>query len=546
MEATWIMKSPRSLFATFLIGVAVGAPVIAIDEGGPTFFESVDVNVVNVETVVTDRHGVRVPDLSADDFQLFVDGQLTPIEFFSEIRGGDVISKQGEAGALPSVVPGRPVGTSYLVFVDEFFTIPGDRRRVLSALEDELGFLGPEDRMAVVAWDGSKVEMLSTWSQSQRDLTQALRAAAQRPSYGTRRLAELRNFEHGRGLLFNRRVSRSGSSNYLDPEERAYIDLLRSQLENGVASASASLRGFGNPPGRKVMLLLTGGWADQPAEYAVADPYRLLFEREYRFELYSPMTETANLLGYTLYPVDVAGLEASGITNTASGAFLGIFSDRDFYREQEVHYGLERIARDTGGIALINGQRDAPLGEVAADTRSYYWLGFTPTRVGDDRPHDIRVQALPKALRVRTRQGYSDLSRSQELAMATESALIFGNPAGAMALEVEIGEAVRAGWGKIELPITVRLPLSDLTLIPTGENWVGSLELRVAVQDENGNRAAVPVIPISIARIDEPQGDDLWTFQTTLKMRSRDHDMLFALHDKASGETFASNASFLR
>src|SRR4051812_30743026 len=47
-----------------------------------TFFESVDVHVVNVEVYVADRDGKRVPGLSREDFELFEDGKPVKISNF--------------------------------------------------------------------------------------------------------------------------------------------------------------------------------------------------------------------------------------------------------------------------------------------------------------------------------------------------------------------------------------------------------------------------------------------------------------------------------
>jgi len=52
------------------------------------FGEVIDVRVVNVEAVVTDKAGQRVRDLKAGDFKLRVDGVEVPIGFFSEVREG--------------------------------------------------------------------------------------------------------------------------------------------------------------------------------------------------------------------------------------------------------------------------------------------------------------------------------------------------------------------------------------------------------------------------------------------------------------------------
>lgn len=52
------------------------------------FFEALDVNLVNVEVFVTDRKGVPVTGLTADDFELLEDGRPVEISNFYAVDGG--------------------------------------------------------------------------------------------------------------------------------------------------------------------------------------------------------------------------------------------------------------------------------------------------------------------------------------------------------------------------------------------------------------------------------------------------------------------------
>ncbi|HEY4597756.1 MAG TPA: hypothetical protein VIJ02_15255, partial [Thermoanaerobaculia bacterium] len=49
------------------------------------FGEQIEVRVVNVEAVVTDRQGNRISGLKPGDFRLEVDGKAVPIEYFNEV-----------------------------------------------------------------------------------------------------------------------------------------------------------------------------------------------------------------------------------------------------------------------------------------------------------------------------------------------------------------------------------------------------------------------------------------------------------------------------
>ena len=371
----------NSILASAALAMLLLALPATAQDSAATFGETVDVRVVNVEAVVTDRDGTRVLGLTPDDFRLLVDGKEVPIDFFTEFRGGAALR---DVGSSPwDVAPVSDVqaeGTSYLVFIDDFFSIRVDRDRVLRALEGELAFLGPQDRMAIVAWDGVRAEMLSTWSSDTGQLRRVLRDAAERPAEGLRRVVERRSILTGAVFpLSTRSLGRN-----LAITERVYSEILITQLKSAVNAANATLRGFAAPPGRKVMLLTSGGWPFRPADFVTGDPIATAFDG--RFEqgpqIYGPLVETANLLGYTLYPIDAPGLEGnSGVS--AENAFFRTGWALDDDRETELHDSLRYLARETGGRALINGQRMEPLSQVSDDTRSFYWLGFTPNRSGD-------------------------------------------------------------------------------------------------------------------------------------------------------------------
>ena len=148
-----LFMSSRVL-AGLIVVLVLPLPALA-QSSTSTFGETIDVRVVNVEAVVTDRNGVRVFGLTPEDFRLLIGGKEVPIEFFTEIRGGEALR---DAGASPwDIAPiseGQTRGTSYLVFIDDFFSIAVDRNRVLRALAEQLTFLQEGDRMAIVAWDG--------------------------------------------------------------------------------------------------------------------------------------------------------------------------------------------------------------------------------------------------------------------------------------------------------------------------------------------------------------------------------------------------------
>jgi VWFA-related protein len=549
-------SGPRSSsFQTaFALAVLAGATGLSTASAArqpaspPVFTETIDVRVVNLEVVVTDRAGNRVEGLAASEFELIVDGEIVPIELFSEVREGLAVARSGADGgdatrSVPALEPGAPVGTSFLVFVDDYFSIGRDRNRVLDHLVEQLPRLGPRDRMAVVAFDGRELELLSSWSGDLPAVAQTLRQAKARPTRGLQRITELRRDAIPPSSQ-NPRFGISVLSGQLSLEERYVVGKLEDQIGRVVKAAAATLRSFASPPGRRVMLLLSGGWPFDPVENLLDDPRRPITDTQVeRGEgLFRDLSDTANLLGYTIYPVDVPGLEgiAADAAAEAPDPGVGGIGARSFIRESGIHRTAYFLAEETGGEALLNARREEVLERVTADLGSFYWLGFTPVRSGDDRRHEIEVRVTRPGLKVRTRRDYFDFSRQREVTLAVESALRFGAPPSPEPLLVQLGRGERSGLRTMQVPLVVGIPADAVTFLPGPGGFAAQVELRVAVLDESGATADTPVVPLTLQLPERPQPGTVLRYETSLKLRRQPHDIVVAVYDLATGAILSS------
>ena len=538
--------SPRCSVSVAALGCLVwsilvpSAPARAQDN---VFGETIEVRVVNLEVVVTDKKGERIHGLGAEDFELLLDGEPIDIDYFSEIDEG--VMKQGAEGevAAPGLAAGEQVPTSYLLFIDEYFSITRDRDRVLDRLIAQVRTMAPQDRMAVVRYDGVGLERLSGWTAGDA-LVDALQRAKQQKSQGLRRLMEQRPvFSPSQLDEFERGLA--GAENRLTLEERYYVERLEEQLQRVVRAGVSTMRSFAAPPGRKVMLLLSGGWPFDPVEYVVGDLQRALYEStKNRFgEVYTPLRDTANLLGYSLYPVDVPGFQ-SNVIDAETRAFEttnNSIAGRTFFREEGNHRTLLALAEGTGGRAILNSNRDRALETVVEDTRSYYWLGFQTERAGDDQRHRVEVRVKRPGLRVRTREDYFDFSRQSEVTLVVESALYFGTPPSELPLDVKLTRPKRAGLRSMKTTMEVLIPVDELTLLPGAEGWVGQVELRVAVLDRNGATTDTPVLPLTLRLADKPEGGTRLAYSTELKLRRIPQTLVVAVYDVPSGGILSSS-----
>lgn len=519
------------------------------------FGEQIDVRVVNVEAVVEDRSGKRVHGLKAEDFRIFVDGFPVEVDYFTEILENRAIEASGRE-APPGVGGGDSVPTNYVVFVDDDHTLVQFRRPVLRGLADQLDELGARDQVAVVVQSGSRLQMLSPFTADRERTREALQQLdtgkrfrgqlgssnlPRRQAAMARRVSAAIGSDVGVGLVqgddvggpFPSLSTGSGMSSALNnlpgaatarlpglqiPTSGAEAEVDRNlrELEFSVTAVNSTMQALDVPEGRKALLLLAGDW---PRGNFPARGLNIGVRSDR--EVLDRLIDTANLLGYTIYPIDEQ-------SNHPSMARWGNF---------------RYMARDTGGQAFLAGSNIEALRNASSDTANYYWLGFVPHYRRDDRAHDVQVEVLRPDLRVRSRRGYLDLSRRAEADMETQGRLLF--PGGELTrgepvLQVEVGAAKRTGVRKMRVPVTVYIPIGHFPLVPYQDQFFARLELRFAVVDRNGQQAPIPLIPINLRGRIRPAPDAVMPYNATLTLRRKPHDLVVTIHDPVSDQTVST------
>ena len=528
----------RSLAALSLV-LGLGWPFAA---GGQTpaqspppdlfFGDEIDVRVINLEVVVEDRSGNRVHGLEADDFRLLVNGIEVEVDYFTEILENRAVESR-DGGAPPAIGEGDSVPTHYLLFVDDDHTHVTFRKPVIRGFTRQLANLGLDDQVAVVVQSRRRLQVLSPFTTDRRQTRAALAELERgRPFGGLLRSPRLidrslfaENLEGGPppGARFGEDLTSVAAdlpfaSMYLPSvASEARAESLARDLEFSVIAVSSTMRSLIVPEGRKVLLLLAGDWP--------VGTFRLAGQGiglRSDWDILDGLVDTANVLGYTIYPVD-----------QQKGPSL--------WRWQN----LRKVADRTGGRAFMAGANLRALGRASEDVANYYWLGFVPEYRRDDRAHEVRVELRRPGLRVRSRSGYVDLSRRAEADMETQGRLLFPDETrthGEPVLRVEIGEPEPTGpfRRKMLVPVTVYIPVGHFPVFPFEDRFLARLELRFAVVDRNGQQARIPVIPLSLAGSTQPAPDAVVPYDTVLTLRRRPHDLLLSVHDPVSRQTVST------
>jgi VWFA-related protein len=419
-------------------------------------------------------------------------------------------------------------------------------------LRASLDQLQPEDHMAIVAFDGARLTLLSGWSDSPRALAAAIDRAMARKPHGMDLVVEhdrFRRDEQFRGQAVGEGPSRWGDGSRpldlnssttapdvtraggLNEAQRSYGEVVVRRVKASAGGAVSAMRAFAAPEGRKVLLLLAGGWPFSVRNLIGGDASLPTHDLPEGNEVLAPLTNAANLIGYTIYPVDVPGPTRAGPDIELPGPPTG---SPTLVQEEELDASLRFIARETGGRAIFGRDRTLALSSASSDTRSFYWLGFAPSWHGDDRLHRFKVEVKRPGLSVRSRSGFLDLSRQAEVSMRLESALVLGTFPGALQMPIQLGTPRRVRPGQIELPVTLGLPVDLMTVVPVGGNYAVKLELRFAASADSGAASPIPVVPITLTSARPPRPGGFVRHQTTVTLRGAANHLVIAAYDPAS------------
>ncbi|HWZ85857.1 MAG TPA: VWA domain-containing protein, partial [Thermoanaerobaculia bacterium] len=359
----------------------------------PTFSESVEVRVLNLDVDVSDSKGNPVTDLKREDFVLKIGGKPVPIEYFSMINEGTIHAPDLATAAPDQILDTYKKGDdafvprNFLVFVDLGYMPPGLRNRSLNAIRDLATRLGPNDAMRVIVFNRLPT-VLVDWTTSKDVVTTAL-ADIERQGVGMSRLqaqtqtiAQIDSMGQGR---------RNASSRI--QIARQYGQEVGIEIQTMIQSMRDELVTLTPLNGKRAFLFLSGGFEYQPgfvmAQYAAGNFPTLtnMNARDISTEL-TKLIQRANSDQITFYTVDATGLEAAGTAaseGTPQANQVG-FENRPsltFQARQDRQNGLSQMAVETGGIALLNtNDFQAGLSRVYQQVSTYYTLGVTLSKLG--------------------------------------------------------------------------------------------------------------------------------------------------------------------
>jgi VWFA-related protein len=360
----------------------------------------INVNLVQMDAVVTDSKDRPVTDLRREDFEILQDGKAQTITNFSYITNRPAPAPPPAARTTTSkgVPPPPPPSTRIR---------PGEVRRTMAMVVDDLGLsfdsiartrdslkkfvdqqMQPGDLVAVIR-TGAGIGALQQFTSDKR----MLHAAIDRIKYNA--------------------IGRVGISSFgpLGQDEGdAGFNQARAEIFSvgTLGAVRYVVEGLRELPGRKSVVLFSenlrlfdeGGMNDR-----VLDNVRHL-------------VDAANRSSVVIYSIDPRGLQTYSLTaaDNTRGMSPQQIAEVPMQRSQEAFRsqdGLVMLANDTGGLFVHDtNDMDGAIRKVVADSEGYYLLGYHPDartfdpRTGEFKFHKVVIRVKRPGLHVRSRSGF--------------------------------------------------------------------------------------------------------------------------------------------
>lgn len=544
------------LAASAALGIAGSAPLQAQPE--QTFIDTVDVQVVEVDVVVTDRNGRAVGGLTRDDFELYVDGERVEITNFFE---AELLL---DAAAAEQPVPPAPDGAgtgiqtatnptplTVALYLDDANLFPPYRTRLLKRLEKAIeSWRSLNARFMLVRF----VNRLEVVVPPTEDLDAILEAASKRRKGTARAVQNQRSRQmviqdlnrNNRGCQNIGQLLGIAAMHASEQGTRAAV------ATDGLTDLTSTLAGI---PGKKAIVYASDGLPQQPGlsvfqyiadDLCPNDP-RIVSEvnsaaQEYdESRRFQQISAHANANRVTFFMLDAAGIR-TGLSQSMS--FDG---GRPSFQNDRLHWtnvqgGLHQLASETGGKALLNSNDMADLFEdVTERLATSYSLGFSPDQRRSGEVRRLKVELAPHAARGRTvdyRRSYRDKTQDEQLEERLISTAYLGNISNPLGAIVGLGATTPREKNVHRLPVSIVVPEETVVTVPGAEGPGGRLRLLLlAVDRDKRGRTPVRQMTVPVGPAGNVQASDgAYRFEVSVSLAEGDYQVIVGVRDETSGE----------
>lgn len=487
--------------ATAVLTAAVAIPLLAQgqqQETAPKLSETIDVRVINVDVVVTDRKGNPITGLTKEDFDIYENGVKKPISNFYEVQGSPVAEQRPAAPGQPAPPAHEPAPENQkrrlILYIDNLSLTPFNRNRVFKEMKDFVAeAMRPGDEAMVVTFNRS-MKVRVPFTRDPIQVQQTLDVIAGESALGVTSRSERRQAEE---QIREARTYEEGLAT-----ARTYASSVEHDLRQSASSLSALMSTLAGVEGKKVLVLTSEGFPMQPGREMFVFLDEISREKQWQgsslleglgydsHRLIEDIARAANANGITMYTVHAGGLAAANentaeyqrpISTSVSSAAVANTTD-----------SMQTMAELTGGLASVNTNNfGLAFDRIKRDLESYYSLGYRAGTERVDRQRRLEVRTKNRAYVVRSRKTFVEKSIHAEMNDRVIANLLYRTKSNDLKIAVRTDTPRPAGDDLFRVPVEIQIPMDSLTLLPQGESYAGGFEVFVVVADERGDMSDV-------------------------------------------------------
>lgn len=543
----------------------------------PVMGETIEVSIVNVDVVVTDKQGNRVRGLTKDDFEILENGRkqvLSNFAAYSAAQDPKLSVETPVAAGRPAPPPDEP--RTIVLFVERFH-LPQHRVDAFTGAIKELlaKVVRPGDAVSIVTWD-DRVDIALEYTDDLPKANAALDAIA-RKSMGAfadkRALAEdevevVRRMEEEAARVAAAAAFTVGATRSDDKSAEGAIFLRAQQellaMKRRVNAVNAVIHTMAGARGKKVLLLAAHRLSEfAGGEFAFGSMDNLTGSFRQQFDcrpIIQTIVDNANASGVTIYPIYPTGMPAGDMFPDAA-RFSGVYGTDSYQvnRQSTRVMGqarslqnetvmLEDVAKKTGGLAAWDTTAIVKLlPDIADDVHEYYSLAYRVESKRADRARDVVVKTRNKDYVVRARQQFIERSDESQMKDRVVAMLFHAIEQPQFELSADVGSR-NPEMKRQMVPLQIRIPIKDLTILPQGGTHAGSFAVFVA---SRGERGAVSEVTRRSQRFQIPDGDleraktSYFTYEFELQVDESTDRVAIGVYDEV-GRTHSLLAKDLR
>jgi VWFA-related protein len=489
----------------FLLAMAV---VCAQSPGlAPDTVIRINVNLVQVDAVVTDSKDKPVTNLRKEDFEILQDGKPQAITNFAFINAGP-----GGVSAIGAPAPRAVTPAKGSVPPPAMTTRPASARRTIALVVDDLGL-----SFESIARIRSALKKFVDTEMQPGDLVAVIRTGAG--------MGSLQQFTSDPRLLYAaidhvkyNALGRVGVSSFAPLQtvsdndiDTTSFDEQREQIFSAgtMGAINYVVEGLKELPGRKSVVLFS-------------ENMRMFFSdgvSQRVMDAVKRLTDAANRASVVIYSIDPRGLQTLSLTaaDNTSGRTPQQISQVPQQRSQQMfdsQQGMFTLARETGGLFLRDtNDVEGALRKVVDDGNGYYLIGYHPdastfdVKTGQPRFHTVKVLVKRPGLTARSRTGFFGTSDREPAPVAHTR-------------QAQIAHALTSPFSTGALHVRLTTLFSNGAKAGSFINamlYIDTSELKFTGEPDDWHKAVIDIVALTFG--DNGQAEDPSDKTYTLRLR---------------------------